>query len=564
MRKSNGHAIPFQEVTHIPMTRKLIFSLLAAAMVVVLVFVGAMVLQPALAGAAPTPTPLALTTPATDTTATSALSSAPSSAAIAALQGTLENIYTQVSPSVVHIEVTLPAQNQTSSLPQFPGLPFGFQTPPNQQTPQPSGALGSGFVWDKQGHIITNNHVIDGASTITVYFADGTSVPAKVIGADPDSDLAVLQVDAPASELQPVQLANSDQLKVGQLAIAIGNPFGLENTMTVGIISALGRQLPTNQANTLGPTYTIPDVIQTDAPINPGNSGGVLLDASGNVVGVTAAIESPVQANAGIGFAIPAAIVNQVVPALIQTGHFDHAYLGISGTTLTPDLAKAMGLQSTQRGALVIDVTPNGPADKAGVQGSGHQVTLQGQQVRVGGDVIVAIDGQTVNSFDDIVTYLVRHTDVGQKVSLTVLRNNRQQTLDVTLAARPSSTSGSVAGGTSGAWLGVSGIDLTAAIDNALGLQTDAQGVLIQQVQQGSPADDAGLQGGYKPTTIGGNQVLLGGDIIISIDGQPVDSVQTLQSDLAQIQPGQQAVLGVVRNGNAGEVIVTLGQQPSQ
>ncbi|MCL4395569.1 MAG: trypsin-like peptidase domain-containing protein, partial [Chloroflexi bacterium] len=267
------------------------------------------------------------------------------SASAADMQATFESIYAQVNPSVVSIDVVEQAQQSD----------FGFSGQfgrGQQSAPQAQRALGSGFVWGSDGYIVTNNHVISGASQITVIFADGTSVPGQVVGADPNSDLAVVKVNAPAGELHPVQIGDSTQTKVGQLAIAIGNPFGEQNTMTTGIVSALGRTLPVNEnATTQGPSYTIPDVIQTDAPINPGNSGGVLLNLQGQVVGVTSAIESPNGASSGIGFAIPSQIVQRVVPVLIKNGHYDHPYLGVSGTDMTPSIAQAMGLDQNQRGA---------------------------------------------------------------------------------------------------------------------------------------------------------------------------------------------------------------------
>jgi serine protease Do len=407
------------------MKRKVTFTLIVAIGLLVALGYAASFLPASIVAAATQPPAVAVQSTAL---------SAPKFASLADLETAFENIYAQVNPSVVLIQVV---ENQPSIAPNIPGnRGFGFGFP--QQQPQQ--ALGSGFVWDTQGHIVTNNHVIAGASSISVTFADGTTVPGKVVGADPDSDLAVVQVNVPASQLHPVQLADSTQIKVGQIAIAIGNPFGEQNTMTTGIISALGRSLPANNSQTQqGPTYTIPDVIQTDAPINPGNSGGVLLNAEGQVVGVTSAIESPVSASSGIGFAIPAAIVQKVVPALIQTGHYDHPYIGISGTTLDPTLAQAMNLKADQRGALVIDVTPNSPADKAGLRGSTTPATINGSQVRVGGDVIIAIDGQPVKTFDDLVAYLASSTQVNQTVTLTILRNGSEQSVKVTLAARPTS-----------------------------------------------------------------------------------------------------------------------------
>jgi serine protease Do len=281
---------------------------------------------------------------------------------------------------------------------------------------------------------VTNNHVVDSADEIEVAFADGNIVPATLVGANRDSDLAVIQVDVPAGELHPVQMGDSSQVKVGEIAIAIGNLFGLENTMTVGFISGLGRSLPVESGSSLGPTYRIPDIIQTDAPINPGNSGGVLVDEQGEVMGVTAAIAAPVQASAGIGFVIPSAIVQRVVPVLIQDGHYAVPWLGISGTSLDPDLAKAMDLDAGQRGALVIDVTPDSPADEAGLRGSDRDVTVDGQQQRVGGDVIAAWDGEAVTQMEGLQA-LVSAGHPGQQVTVTVLRDGAQLDLLVTLEA---------------------------------------------------------------------------------------------------------------------------------
>lgn len=384
---------------------------------------------------------------------------------LADLETTLERIYQDVSPSVVSIQV-IQKQTVGMGLPQvLPELPFFGQPLPQQPQEQYQQGLGSGFVWDKEGHIVTNNHVVEGADKIKVTFSDGTTVSGKVVGTDPDSDLAVVKVELPADQLHPVQLADSTQVKVGQLAVAIGNPYGLENTMTVGFVSALQRSLPVESESIQGPSYTIPDIIQTDAPLNPGNSGGILVDDQGQVIGVTAAIASPVRASAGIGFAIPTAIVQKVVPVLIEKGRYAHPWLGISGTSLDPDLAQAMRLKADQHGALVVDVTPDGPADKAGLRGSDQSITVDGEERRVGGDVIVAINGQPVETFDDLVTYLVHSTEVGQKVTLTVLRDGRKQQVEVTLSERPSQqkeakpTAGETAA--EGAWLGITGMTLS-------------------------------------------------------------------------------------------------------
>lgn len=498
---------------------------------------------------------------------------------LTAMEGALENIYTKVNPAVVSIQVSQKMANSPlTQMPNFPGFRFFFGDPqnpglPQQQLPQGqySHAAGSGFVWDKEGHIITNNHVVDGADTIRVTFADGSTAAATVVGADPDSDLAVLKVDVPAERLQPVEVADSSQVKVGQLAVAIGNPFTLENTMTVGFVSAIGRQLPVSAGNEIqgpepAPTYTIPDIIQTDAPINPGNSGGVLVNDQGQVVGVTAAIESPVRASAGIGFAIPSNIVQKVVPELIKSGKYEHPWLGLSGTSLNPDLAAAMNLKEDQRGALVIDITPGSPADKAGLRGSDRQVELEGESVRVGGDVVTAINGEPVHTFDDLVAYLAGSTQIDQSVKLTVLHNGKEETISITPAARPTidrQRSGSEKEASGGVWLGIQGLEVTPALAEKLDLQADQKGVLVEQVEVNSPADEAGLRGSFKPTTINGEAVNLGGDIITAVDGQPVETLADLQNFLQGAKPGQKITLTIVRDGKSVEVSVTLAEQPA-
>ncbi len=415
---------------------------------------------------------------------------------LAAYQGTLENLYQAVNPSVVNIRVVqkVDASDALGQLQQFPffNLPQGQEAPEQYQS-----GLGSGFVWDENGHIVTNNHVVRGADKIEVTFSDGSIVSAELVGSDPDSDLAVLKVDLPESQLVPVQLANSEDVSVGQLAIAIGNPFGLQGTMTTGIVSAIGRSIPASE--TSAQSYTIPDVIQTDAPINPGNSGGVLVDVNGRVIGVTAAIQSTNGSNAGIGFAIPSSIVTKVVPALIEDGSYQHSWLGISGTNMVPDLAKAMDLPEDQRGALVIEVIPDSPAEAAGLRGSEQTVTIDGQEVSVGGDVITAIDGQSVNGISDLIAYLAASTTVGQKVELSLLRDGEQESVDVTLAARPTSEQGSNQENPRsqrGITLGLQGLNMDSAIANEMDLPSDQQGVLVEQVEPGSLADEAGLRGG--------------------------------------------------------------------
>jgi serine protease Do len=359
-----------------------------------------------------------------------------SNSLLSAYQSTLESIYSQVDPSVVSVHVV---SQSTASV--VPNNPFGRNFGGGQQGgSQVSEALGSGFVYDMNGDIITNNHVVSGATSIDVTFSDGKNYTAKVVGTDVYSDLAVIKSDAPASELHPVTLADASQVKVGEVTIAIGNPYGLQNTMTVGVVSALGRTLPagSDTTTTTGPTYSIPDIIQTDAAINPGNSGGVLLNDQGQVIGVTAAIESSSNSNSGIGFVIPSTILNKVIPDLIKSGTHAHPYLGLSGMSLSVDINNAMNLNPQQQGALVETITAGAPADKAGLQASNNAATINGSSVNVGGDVIIAVNGSPVTSMDDLIAYLETNTTVGQKVTLTILRNGKQMTVDVTLGTRPS------------------------------------------------------------------------------------------------------------------------------
>lgn len=343
---------------------------------------------------------------------------------------TLEHIYERVNPSVVNVQVVTQAQNTDFA----PGFPFGNQgaLPSTQST-----ALGSGFVWDEVGHIVTNKHVVENTGQVSVMFSDGFVVPASVVATDSYSDLAVIQVDMPADRLQPVRLASSADVAVGQTAVAIGNPFGLEGTMTLGIISAVGRSLPVTAGTRSSATYSIPNVIQTDAPINPGNSGGVLLNIDGEVIGITTAIESTTEANAGIGFAVPSDIITKVVPALITDGAYEYPYLGISGTTLSYNLNQAMGLSEDQRGVLVAEVTQGGPADEAGLRGSKTEVEQDGATQTVGGDVITHIDGNPVNTFDDMVAYLIETKSPGDTALLRVLRDGDSVEVNITLGARP-------------------------------------------------------------------------------------------------------------------------------
>jgi S1-C subfamily serine protease len=302
--------------------------------------------------------------------------------------------------------------------------------------------LGSGFVYDTSGHIVTNYHVVAGDDDISITFIDGTVYRARVVGTDQYSDLAVLRIqdDIPTDKLKPLLLGNSSSLRVGQEVVAIGNPFGLSGSMTEGIVSGLNRLIPVYQdplSNAAAPAFSIPDVIQTDAAINPGNSGGPLLDMEGEVIGINSAIFSTTGGFAGIGFAIPSNTIDQVAPSLIATGSYQHPWLGVSGIDMTPEIAEAIGL-GEPRGFLVIEAAPGGPADSAGVQGGDTPAQLDGREIALGGDVILAINDKDIRKIDDVLGYLQQTTKVGETVTLTVWRDGQISQINVTLGPRPS------------------------------------------------------------------------------------------------------------------------------
>jgi 2-alkenal reductase len=298
-----------------------------------------------------------------------------------------------------------------------------------------SSGQGSGFVFDTNGHIVTNSHVVHGSDQIEVVFSDGLSVSADTIGEDLHSDLAVVQVGELPADALPLPLGKIEQVAVGQTVVALGNPFGLGGTLTRGIISALGRTIPA-----LTP-FSIPQAIQTDAPINPGNSGGPLLNLSGEVIGLNAQIETGgiSRSNSGVGFAIPVSIISRVVPELIQNGRYEWSWLGVVGGNLNSSVKEAMSL-SVDRGAYISEVVSGGPADQAGLRGSSRQVSVDDRIVEVGGDVIVSIDGVPVNTFEDILIYIALNTRPGQDIELSVIRNGEAQTIVLTLQPRPNDT----------------------------------------------------------------------------------------------------------------------------
>ena len=290
---------------------------------------------------------------------------------------------------------------------------------------------GSGWIYDTQGHIITNNHVVEGATSIQVTFQIGIVLDAELVGRDPYSDMAVIKVEADPNILHPLKVGVSSNLLVGETAIAIGNPFGLANTMTVGIISATGRQMSTVN------NYAIVDVIQTDAAINPGNSGGPLLNLNGEVIGMNTAIISRTSDFSGIGFAIPSDTITREVQSLIDIGNYSHPWLGISGYNLSPDLAEAMGLGRNTRGTLVVSAIKGGPAEQAGLHNSTYTVTINGITYDVGGDIIIGVNGMTLDSFYELQVYLTRNTKPGDTITMDIIQNGDVKEIDFTLGIRP-------------------------------------------------------------------------------------------------------------------------------
>jgi 2-alkenal reductase len=314
------------------------------------------------------------------------------------LEAALVAVYQQANPSVVYIITAL--------------------------------GSGSGFVYDNQGHIVTNNHVVEGSRSFEIVFSSSERRAATLVGADPDSDLAVLQVEDMPEGVGPLPLAEPDTLVVGQFVVAIGNPFGEQGSMSWGIVSGLGRSLSSQRTTTGGSTYSLPQVIQTDAPINPGNSGGPLLNLAGEVVGINAAIASTTGANTGVGFSIPVAAVHLVIPSLISDGEYVYPYMGVTfASEISLEEQQSLDLPQTQ-GAYVVGVSQNSPASRAGL------IAADANTGR-GGDLVTAIDGQSVVDFSDLNSYLIFHTAPGQTIDLTVLRNGRTVEVPLTLGARP-------------------------------------------------------------------------------------------------------------------------------
>lgn len=320
------------------------------------------------------------------------------------------SVYKKTAPGVVNITSTVLERD------------FFFGLVPRE-------GAGSGAIIDSRGYILTNNHVIKDAHRIEVTLSDGSKWPGRLVGTDPENDLAVIKIEAPSSRLVAIPLGSSSDLQVGQKVLAIGNPFGLGETLTIGIISSLGRSIRSETG------ALMEDLIQTDAAINPGNSGGPLIDSEGKIIGVNTAIFSPSGGNVGIGFAIPVDTAKRILPDLMEKGYVAHAWLGASLFPLTPGLAKALDLQ-VSRGALVVEVIRGGPADKAGLRGGTKMVQVGNAILPVGGDVVMAIDGEKLESSEDLVRR-IRKRRPGEQVRLRILRDSKTQELTVTLGERP-------------------------------------------------------------------------------------------------------------------------------
>jgi S1-C subfamily serine protease len=321
---------------------------------------------------------------------------------------TVIDVYARVSPAVVYITSRIVVQS----------LFWGTQ----QQE-----GTGSGFVIDQQGHVVTNNHVVQNAEQVVVTLSDDTSVEATIVGTDPGNDIAVLKIDVPPDKLHPVELGTSADLRVGQRAIAIGNPFGLDRTLTTGVISSLGRPLDEGEGQA-----TIYNVIQTDAAINPGNSGGPLLDSKGRVIGINTAIYSVSGGSVGVGFAVPVDMINRVVNSILTKGYYPHPSLGVSGLTIVPELAQALDVP-VERGMLITTVESGGAGDQAGLRGGQRRVRIGGYIISIGGDILTAIDGVKIRETGDLMQYLETKTEVGQVVSVTFVRDGKEQTVQAKL-----------------------------------------------------------------------------------------------------------------------------------
>jgi S1-C subfamily serine protease len=363
-----------------------------------------------------TPTPTLVPTPTTALPPVSPRPEEPAEAPANALEAQVVEVYETAGPAVVNITTLV--------------IAYDFFMRPIPQ----EGGTGSGFVYDSEGHIVTNYHVVENAEELSVRLADGEVYPAELVGVDPSNDLAVIRIEADDLP-QPLVLSDSDDLRVGEFVMAIGNPFGQAGTLTVGVISALGRIIESPDGRFIG------EAIQTDAAINPGNSGGPLLDLRGRVIGVNSQIISPSRASAGIGFAVPSNTVHRVVPQLIAQGRYSHPWLGVGPISLTPEVARVLRQAEMEvpvdEGLVVLEVAPGGPADQADIRGPEQVVQVENARIPVGMDIIVAVNGEPLTSLRELTVYLETETQVGDTVEVTIIRDGEEQSVRVTLAERP-------------------------------------------------------------------------------------------------------------------------------
>jgi serine protease Do len=484
--------------------------------------------------------------------------------------------------------------------------------------------LGSGFVYDNDGHIITNYHVVALASLsgessnnisssnnnteIIVTFNDGSVYNARVVGSDRFSDIAVLSVEnISKSKLVPLTFGNSSQAEIGEQVVAIGNPFGLSGTLTVGVVSGLGRIIPSlpddqqeqeqqqqqpppllpenpfgdqfpdipglpfqqpplipdQQQQERSGAFSIPDIIQTDAAVNPGNSGGPLLNMEGQVIGMNTAIFSETGVYAGIGFAIPSNTITKIVPSLITAGSYQHPWLGLIGADITPDIAKALGLSLDEaKGFLVIGVNEGSPADKAGIRGGDRITNVNGREIRLGGDIVLKIDNKDVRKIEDILTYLEGQKHVGDTVQLTIVRDGKTQTVNATLTPRQGNNQSQQLQPQPEQQqrpsLGILGTNLTPAIAKAMNI-TQPTGFLVVDIIAEGPADKAGIRGGYVISNINGSEMELGGDVILKIDNKTVNTIDDVLSYLDTKKVNDTVQLTILREGKVENLPVQLG-----